>query len=92
MSIVISPLVACTGSVESVLCESQAIVRIGINDITSRIIAGRVIIAIFEKVNLMSETSKPQNILEMMPSESPNRPPNNIAENNDAKAVISRPH
>src|SRR5437879_5161361 len=89
MRVVISPLLAQPDTLKYLGCELKAIRWIAIDRAGRRITTTGVVVAILEKVNLVTERGKTHRILQMMPGEPPIRPSNQVPQHDNACAISS---
>ena len=89
MCVMISPALSYPGQFETLPGKLQAIIRIRAGQPGLRVVTAVVIIAVFDKVNIMTEAEKPHDVLEVVPGQPAERAPHDIAEHNNSKAIAS---
>src|SRR5262249_24571654 len=72
--------------------EAEAVGRVGVHHVADRVVARRKVVAVLDEVHVVSEARETAQILEVAPHHSAQRPPHDVAEHDDAKALGSRFH
>ena len=73
---------------ENVCCIVKPVRRIFIGNVSNWIVTGRIVIAILKEVDIMSELSKSEHVLQMMPRDSAQRTADYITQNDDPQLAV----
>src|SRR6185295_9434753 len=88
--IVVAPYFAKTQTLKGTRGELHSIGRVCINDAARRVIARRVVVAVFDEVNVVAQGTQAEDVLQVMPRQPTDWTTHNVAENDNTQAFRHR--
>src|SRR5258705_10092271 len=92
MRVVVRPSRAQTQAPEHTLRKRQAVCGIRIGDISNRVVAGRIVVAVLEEEDVVTQSPETDDVLQVVPGDSPERSPHPIAQHDDTQSRCSVLH
>ena len=88
--IVIGPTIRQADRLKRAIGEIQSKGRVGVEHVTRRVVAAPAgVSAVLQEVDVVPHPGEPQDVLQVVPRQPPDRPPDDVAENDDSHS--SRP-
>ncbi len=83
MGVEIGPGVASAHAPEGAGGEAETVGGIGVHHVAGRVVAGRIIVAVFHEEHVVAEREETRDVLQVMPDEPAQRSPHDVAEDRD---------